>query len=132
MNKREPDFDIDFPIGKKAELWVGAFITESKETASVEVKSDGPALKKQRFYVEYKCLCRDGLWHDSGIMTTKADLYVFKFGELPGGLIVETKWLKRAFMHAAKNSSTWKECPRGECPTKGIVVTLQDLYDTQG
>jgi hypothetical protein len=129
---REPDFDIDFPIGKRAELWVEDFITEPKDTGRVEVKFDGPALNYKRFYVEYKCLWRDGLWHDSGIMTTKADLYVFKFGELPGGLIVETKWLKRAFVHAAKNYSSRKQCPRGECPTKGVVVTLQDLYDTQG
>ena len=129
MNKREPNFDIDRKIGAQAELWVSDLISALRETGRVEVKCDAPALKFQRVYVEYECKGRDGNWYPSGIKESKSDLYVFKFGDLPGALVIETNWLKRAARRAYRRHMR-KECPRGGNPTKGVVVTLSDLWET--
>src|SRR4029077_16473736 len=93
---RQPDFDIDRAKGAQAELWVMDLRKAFAEKARIEVKAPEPFLREKKFYVEYKCRGRDGIWRPSGLSTTKAALQFFKFGSLPGGLIVETEWLKRA------------------------------------
>lgn len=129
MNKRAPDWDIDRQIGSQAELWVSDLMASLKDVGRVEVKSDDYALKLERVYVEYECKGKNG-WYPSGIAESEADLYVFKFGDLPGALVIEKNWLKRAAKHAYRNGAL-KECNRGSHPTKGVVVTLRDLWTTR-
>lgn len=125
---RQPDFDIDRAIGAQAEMWVSDLRLALAESARVEVKAPQPFLKHQSFYVEYKCRGRDGIWRPSGISTTKADLCFFKFGSLPGGLLVETAWLKRAVKLAYQKPAARKACLRGSNPTLGVLVTIADLW----
>jgi hypothetical protein len=129
MTKREPDFDIDLPIGAKAEEWVKELF--SNETAHIEVKWDEPALRLGHVYVEYECMGRDGKWYPSGIKVSKSGFYTFKFGDLPGALVIETAWLKRAARRAYHRLDARKECIRGSNPTKGVTVTLRDLWNTR-
>jgi hypothetical protein len=98
---------------------------------TVEVKHDKPFPKNQHCYVEYACRGRDGVWRPSGIATTKASLYIFTFGSLPGGLVVETVWLKRAARHAYKRPLARREMMRGSNPTRAVLVSIADLWATK-
>ena len=128
---RLPDWDIDLPMGAQSELWVSDVRRALAEKGTIEVKHDKPFLKKQHCYVEYECRGRDGIWRPSGIATTKASLYVFTFGSLPGALIVETQWLKRAARCAFKRPAAKAECLRGSNPTHAVLVSLTDLWATK-
>ena len=125
---RQPDFDIDLAKGAQAELWVLDLRKAFSGSAKIEVKAPEPFLREQTFYVEYKCRGRDGIWRPSGISTTKADLQFFKFGSLPGGLVVATEWLRRACKIAHRKPAARKQCLRGSNPTLAVVVGLADLW----
>jgi hypothetical protein len=126
---RQPDFDIDQKIGAQSELWVGDFC-KALASESVEVKAPKPFLEKQSAYIEHHCKGRDGKWRKSGINTTKAKFYFLTFGSLPGGLAVETAWLKRAakLAHTLGRSI---ECISGSNPTKAVLVSLTELFQTR-
>jgi hypothetical protein len=128
---RQPDFDLDRALGAQAELWVSNLREAIAAGARIEVKAPQPFLRQQSFYVEYRCRGRDGVWRPSGVSTTKADLQFFKFGGLPGGLMVETAWLKRAVKSAYRRPSARRECARGSNPTRGVLVSLADLWATR-
>jgi hypothetical protein len=130
MSQREPDFDIDREIGAQGELWVGS-VRAALQANRVEVKGPKPFLREQSFYVEYKCRGRDGKWRPSGISTTKSELMLFTFGSLPGGLVIDREWLKRAVKHAHKNPLKRVACTRGSNPTFGVTVSLSDLWMTR-
>ena len=129
---RQPDFDLDKEIGAQSELWV-LDIRElmAKKNGEIEVKAPKPFLKEESFYVEYSCRGRNGKWYPAGIATTKAKAHVITFGALPGGLIVATDWLKRAARHAFLDRTKHRECVRGANPTRGVVVSLRDLWQTR-
>ena len=132
VGTRRPEFDLDVKIGAQSELWVQDICElMAKRNGSIEVKAPKPFLKEQTFYVEYTCKWRDGMWRPSGIATTKATAYVITFGSLPGGLIVETEWLKRAAREAFKDSKNRKACMRGSNPTRAVVVGLSHLWKTR-
>lgn len=118
-------------MGEQAELWVSNVRDALARKGRVETKAPKPFLREQSFYVEYKCRGRDGVWRPSGISVTKADLMMFTFGSLPGGLVVETEWLKRAVKLAWKNKLKRRECSQGSNPTKAVVVSLSDLWVTR-
>lgn len=126
----EPDFDINLIEGKQAEFWVVDLQQSLTGKGEVEVKAPKPWLKEQSFYVEYECRKKAG-WSKSGIATTKAKLWLFTFGSLPGGLVVETEWLKRAAREAYKDPSKRKSCMRGSHPTHAVVVSLRELWETR-
>ena len=129
---RQPDWDLDRALGAQSELWVADLVAAlAGRSATVEVKAPKPFLRTQSFFVEYQCCGRDGKWRPSGLATTKAVLHVFTFGSLPGGLIVETEWLKRAARSAFMRPSAKAECKRGSNPTRGILVSLADLWATK-
>ena len=130
MTMRQPNWDIDLALGAQSELWVGDIRRALAEKGTIEVKHDQPSLKNQHFYVEYECRGRDGKWRPSGIATTKAKLYFFTFGDRPGGVVVATDWLMRAARVAYKRPSARAECPRGSNPTRGVLVSLADLWAT--
>lgn len=125
---RQPNWDIDLERGAQAELWVADLRKALAESATVEVKAPTPFLREQTFYVEYACRGRDGIWRPSGIKVTKANLQFFKFGSLPGGLVVETEWLKRACAIAYQRPAARKRCQAGSNPTQAVVVGLADLW----
>ena len=129
MSKRQPDFDLDLVDGKQAELWVADIQRTFEGAGQIEVKAPKPWLKAQSFYVEYACKFRAG-WGASGIATTKAKAWFFKFGSLPGGLIVETEWLKRAARLAHKRGLL-KDTKRGSHPTRAVVVSMRELWETR-
>jgi hypothetical protein len=131
--KREPRFDLDLKIGAQSEMWVADICDLlGKRSGEIEVKAPKPFLAEGSFYVEYECLGRDGKWRPSGIQTTKAKVWVFTFGTLPGGLMVETEWLRRAARVAWKNPADRRECKRGSNPTKAVVVDIRCLWLTRG
>lgn len=128
---RQPDWDINLREGAQAELWVKSVQDLfQKGNGQIEVKAPKPFLREQSFYVEYACRGRDGIWRKSGIATTKAKVFIFTFGSLLGGLVVETEWLKRA-ARLAYERGLKKECTRGSNPTKAVVVSLQELWETR-
>jgi hypothetical protein len=129
---RKPDFDIDLKIGAQSELWVEDICEMLAErNGTVEVKAPKPFLREQSFYVEYECRGRDGKWRPSGISTTKAKAFAFTFGCLPGAVIIETEWLTRAARLAFKKGFK-RECSRGSNPTRAVVVSLHELWETRG
>jgi hypothetical protein len=127
--KPEPDFDLNLVEGKQAEFWVDDIRKALGGSAEVEVKAPKPWLKEQSFYVEYECKKKAG-WSKSGIATTKAKIWLIKFGSLPGGLVVETEWLRRAGRLSYKRGKI-KECQRGSHPTRGVTVSLRELWETR-
>jgi len=127
---RQPNWDIDRELGAQSELWVADIRRALAEEGTIEVKHDQPSLKKQHFYVEYECRGRDGVWRPSGIATTKSKLYFFTFGDRPGGVVVATDWLTRAARLAYKRPSARAECRQGANPTRGVLVSLADLWAT--
>lgn len=129
MSRPVPDFDIDLVRGKQAEFWVIDVQRALAGSAEIEVKAPTPWLKEQSFYVEYMCKLRAG-WRASGIATSKEKLWFFKFGSLPGGLVIEKEWLKRAARLALRLGKK-KECNRGSYPTRGAVVSLKELWETR-
>jgi hypothetical protein len=131
MTRRQPDWDIDRALGAQAELWVLDLRKALAANAPIEVKAPQPFIKHQSFYAEYKCQGRDGIWRPSGISVTKAQLCLFKFGALPGGLIVETNWLKRAMKLAYTKPALRKKCLRGSNWTFGVLVSLAELWATR-
>jgi hypothetical protein len=121
----EPNWDINRAQGAQAELWVLDLCkTLAKGTGAVEVKAPKPflrfqATKNEGPYVEYAC-CHDGKWRWSGIITTKAQVWFFTFGSLPGGLAVETQWLKRACKVA--HAKGWQPSNQGcDCELRRLV-----------
>jgi hypothetical protein len=128
---RQPAWDIDREMGAQSELWVSDVRRALAEHGTIEVKHDKPFLKNQHCYVEYSCRGRDGIWRPSGVSTTKASLYVFTFGSLPGGLVVETQWLKRAARRAYRRPFNRREMMRGSNPTRAVLVSIADLWATR-
>jgi hypothetical protein len=128
---RQPAWDLDRDIGAQSELWVSDVRAALAKKGTVEVKHDKPFLKNQHCYVEYACCGRDGVWRPSGIATTKATLHVFTFGSLPGGLVIETEWLKRAARRAFRRPGARAELTRGDNPTKAVLVSIADLWATR-
>lgn len=133
MTLREPRWDLDVEIGAQSELWVGSIRDLlAKRNGEIEVKAPKPFLASGSFYVEYLCWSRRmNDWVASGLQTTKAKAWVFTFGALPGGLIVDTDWLRRAARLAYRNSSNRRACERGDNPTRGVVVSLNHLWQTR-
>ena len=132
MSRRQPDFDIDRAAGAQAELWVSDVRKALASTARVEVKAPKPFLEKESFFVEYACRGRDGRWRKSGIANPRtAELWLVTFGALPGGLVVDGRWLLEAARHAYRNPARRRECIGGSNPTKAVLVSLRDLYVTR-
>lgn len=131
MTLRQPDFDIDVQIGAQSELWVSNICDMlARRSGWIEVKAPKPFLEFGSFFLEYECCGRDGIWRPSGIATTKARIFVFTFGTLPGGLMIETEWLRRAGRRAFEQGRR-KECLRGSNPTRGVLVCLADINATK-
>jgi hypothetical protein len=127
---RQPDFDLDREIGAQSEMWVRS-VRVALARGRIEVKGPKPFLREQSFYVEYACRGRDGKWRPSGIATTKSELLIFTFGVLPGALLIDREWCKRAARAAYRNPLNRKECTRGSNPTKAVAVSLAHLWITR-
>lgn len=126
-----PDFDINREQGAQAELWVLDICkTMARGKGEIEVKAPKPFLRRGSPYVEYSCKRKDGKWYPSGIATTKAKLWAIKFGSLPGMLVIETAWLRRAARLAYEKKQFINETD-GDNPTKGVYVTFKNLWDTK-
>lgn len=132
-------FDLDRERGQQGELFVDS-VREAlaKKNSRIEVKTDAyfvsaNAAKKRvgRFYIERQSRGRDGFWYKSGIETTKADLWFFVFGRHPGGFVIDTDWLRRATLLAAKDERNLTECSYGENPTRGVFVYMTHFLDTR-
>lgn len=122
-------FDLDMKRGKQGELFVSdirdAF---ASGTSRIEVKTDFRFFESMRFYIETECRGRDGVWRPSGLNVTRAQLWAIVLGNLPGMMIFDTDWLRRAVaVSAGMSGSNILSCDYGENPTKGVVVTLHHL-----
>lgn len=135
----EPDFDIDAAVGRQGELLVHNLINALKDGASVEVKTDERFTTTGNVYIEYQCF-RLGAWRDSGIATTKAELWCQVFGasQQAGILVMQTSRLRTACRSLWRDEYT-ASCPRGSHPTRGVcapLVTFLRYYrsadETQG
>ena len=129
MTRREPNFDLDRAVGEQSELWVNDVRRALASNGRVKIKAPKPWLKEQSFFVEYACL-RKSKWTKSGINASTADLWFVTFGSLPGGLVVDRQWLFRAAKLAFNKGKTI-ECKIGSHPTKGVLVSLTELWETR-
>jgi hypothetical protein len=131
MTVARSDFDLDMKAGAQAE-WFVASVRDSlgNGSSTVEVKAPKPFLPTAKFYLEFECRTRTGIWRKSGIQTTKATLWFFTFGSLPGGLVVETEWLRRAARHAWRRGCR-QDCDKEPNPTHGVLVGFRDLWETR-
>lgn len=131
MTTQRSDFDLDVKDGEQAELFVASIRDSLAGKGEVEVKAPRPFLPTGRFYLEYECRTRTGIWRPSGIQKTKAALWFFTFGSLPGGLVVETEWLRRAGQHAWRTKRNRKDCGKEPNPTHAVLVGLRDFWETR-
>jgi hypothetical protein len=126
------DFDLNFAEGAQAEEWVRDLCGDP----TIEVKAPKLFLKpdpkygRQLAFIEYRARSGSGTWSDSGITTTKATHWAIKFGDLPGALIVETGWLRRACRLAYERGQRVAN-EREPNPTKGVLVGLDELWQTR-
>lgn len=100
-------------------------IIDGLKSGRAETKTDYLALKTGNVYVEYSCRWEDGVWHDSGILTTDADVWVFCLvhdGAVISSLCVDVSRLKRLCDDAPMSGHM-----TGDHPTKGFLVSLRIL-----
>lgn len=71
---RNPDWDLDWEIGRNGELLVVDLIQSLKDGARIETKTDMYAMRTGNFYVEYRCRYF-GQYKPSGIAVTTADVW---------------------------------------------------------
>jgi len=127
------DWDLELEFGENGEHWVRDFIGDN----TVEVKSSRYFLQpdtryggRQLAFIEFACRGRDGKWRDSGIRTTKARGWVIRFGDLPGGLLVDVAWLRRAYRLAFERGQ-FQRNDKEPNPTRGVLVGLDELWQTR-
>lgn len=119
----EPRFDIDLRRGERGEVLFESFI-EGFGSSTYEVKTDDRALQTGNVYLEHACRGRDGIWRDSGIVTTEATWWVFVIGET----VVAAPVARVRLVHLwALKRKRFAECPTGENPTKGVTVPMSVL-----
>jgi hypothetical protein len=71
---RNPEWDIDWEIGKNGELFVIDLIQSLKDGSRVETKTDIWAAKTGNIYIEYSCRYF-GKYKPSGIAVTTAEIW---------------------------------------------------------
>ena len=120
----QPDFDIDYEIGKQGELYVLRIIDSLKEGQRVEVKTDEMAERTGNVYVEYACKYR-GEWKPSGIAITQAPLWAFVIGEAV--VVAQTDRLKDIARYYWDKPGHLKNCKVGSHPTRGVTIPLREL-----
>jgi hypothetical protein len=125
-NGYEPDWDIDYAVGRQGELWAARVAEAIRTGANVEIKTDEAAAKWGRIYLEYECLYADG-YRRSGLATSPSELWATV---LAGDVIVIAPTWR--YKHAARKA--WRRglrrvLDRGSHPTRGVVVPLSNLLD---
>lgn len=123
-----PHFDIDRDRGTQGELFVSDVKT-ALINGRIEVKAPKLFLQMGSPYVETWCLMRNG-WKTSGINISTSELWFLTFGALPGGPVIETRWLHRA-THLAYVKNRRREERDGSHPTKGATPTFDDFWETR-
>lgn len=122
---RNPEWDIDWEIGKNGELFVLDVIQSLKDGARVEVKTDLWAAATGNIYIEYMCRYF-GEYKPSGIAVTTAEIWALV---LATEVIVFTpvdrlKAVARYYyaLGRRKNGGT-----NGSHPTWGVLVPVANL-----
>lgn len=113
------DFRYDLEFGQlDGENWFYEIVSGKK----VEVKSDRLAEKTGNIYIEYESRGKP-----SGIMTTEADVWVYKFGE-GKALIYELDILRRRLNKLVAENKARVGVKGGDNNTSlGILVKTKDL-----
>ena len=121
VNKPEPRFDRDYVYGRQGELLTDDYLSWiARGNGRVEVKTKRTL--DFEFYIETECdKGRQGRYAPSGINGTEADAWAFVVGETGLAIILPTSLLRAALNHP---SARPKEGPRGNCPTRGMLVNL--------
>jgi hypothetical protein len=70
---RNPEWDLDYEIGRNGELFVVDLVQSLKDGARIETKTDMHAVKTGNLYVEYSCRYF-GEYKPSGISVTTAEI----------------------------------------------------------
>jgi hypothetical protein len=120
-DRAEPRFDIDLSYGKQGELQIGDFLKWiASGNGRVEVKRK--RILDLELYVEQEkdpgCT---GHYVPGGINETTAQLWCFVVGDTGIHVGIPTAILREA---VAWPSSRPKECSRGSCPTRGMLVNF--------
>jgi hypothetical protein len=118
-----PDFDLDIERGWEAESELRAVLGELLQGGeTVEVKRDDRAIGTGNLYLEYAHKPRGSAeFIDSGLKTTKASYVGFKVGNAL--LLAPTE----AWRYIGNHYGTLRECVVGDNPTKGVVVSLENV-----
>jgi len=121
MKLAEPRFDRDLAYGKQGELLVGSYLEWiAGGNGRVEIKRKRRA--DLELYVETECdKGNTGRYQPSGINVTTADAWAFVVGDTGMAFVLPTALLRRALLHP---SARRVEGPRGDCPTRGVLVHI--------
>jgi len=128
----QPKWDVDLAYGRKGEEWVanylGALVLGEPGHLTAEAKRDRQWLNTGNIWIEVACKRADG-WHDSGVVTSEADMWTLLLGEcvLVG---VPTRVLRRIAVYAwdwaddrGRNRFRSEE-KDGSHPTRGVRLEL--------
>jgi hypothetical protein len=128
----KPEWDVDLAFGKKGERYVadflGGLLLEEPGRITAETKADRQWVNTGNIWIELECKRRDG-WHDSGIRTSRADMYTLVLGECIV-LGVPTRILRQLAEYAnaqADSYGKWlfrSEHKEGSHPTRGVRIGL--------
>lgn len=120
-SKPEPRWDIDYEVGRQAEIWVSD-LRKELQSGTVEVKRDRRTVETGNIYIEYECF-RRGKWHPSGIATTAANLWLFVLIESELAVVITTERLKQMARQAYRLGRRVEETD-GSHPTKGVLLPV--------
>ncbi len=121
----QPNFDIDYEIGRQGELYV-ARVIDSLRSGAIEVKTDDKAAQTGNAYLEVQCLYR-GEWKRSGIAATQSDIWCHVVSEEV--IVIAPTHRVRALARYYWGTRYQKDCKRGSHPTKGVVIPLRTFIE---
>lgn len=120
--ERNSDFKYDLEFGiQEGEEWFKRLV-EAKE-GTVEVKCDRKAKETGNMFIEY-----ESRYKPSGISTTKATHWVYKFDE-ETAIIFSTDKLKARLKELIKEGKVKMNIRGGDNNTSvGLLVKIKDLF----
>jgi len=122
---RNPEWDIDWEIGKNGELFVIDLIQSLKDGTRVETKTDIWAARTGNLYIEYSCRYF-GEYKPSGIAVTTAEVWALVLAT-EVTVFAPVDRLKAVARYYYVRGYTKNGGINGTHPTWGVLIPVRNL-----
>lgn len=127
MTGYEPRFDIDLPVGEKAERKIGHLFGELLDGHRVHLECKHSRYGDDWMYLELQSNPGGRGWRDSGLNVTEAELWAHSFADTGAVLILPTRLLHE-LVHQTDIGKPKAETD-GDCPTEGRLVRVASVLN---